>query len=86
MAEGPRTLSAEERKLIADALRRASADARQAASCWDAGGAIAKVVRDPADIDRHKRRFAELAHQQDRLADEIGDQSFDLTLARKTNG
>lgn len=68
-----------------EALRRAAVDTRQAMSCWEDGGNIAKMLGpNAAELAAPRIKwFTAMAHAQERLASEIENESHEITVTRR---
>lgn len=78
---GPRVLNRDERRVLADALRRAASDTRTTLHAWQTN--IPKALGDDERAANNRRWLEALAAVQDRLAAEIADTGFELTLAKR---
>lgn len=80
-----RAIGRDDRRIIVEALRRAAVDTRQAMSCWEPGGNIAKMLgANAAEVAAPRIKwFAAMVHAQERLATEIENESHEIAVTRR---
>ena len=84
MARGQRTLDADERRILVDALMRAASDTRTVREAWNYNGAIAKPLKlSDEQVARILFHWDRIIAVQQQLAAEISDAKYELRLIEK---
>lgn len=78
---GPRVLDRDERRVLADSLRRAAADTRTTLEAWRTN--IPRAIGDDDRAAANRRWLEALLAVQEHLAAEIADQDHEFTLKRR---